>query len=1081
MTFLDLFDETTSLRVTRTLLHLLWEGFAIGLATSALARAFRSATAQVRYGIHAAGLAMIALCVPLTLAWISSGGFSSSPELGGARVSRASPSEPSIGPEPSSPGTAPWEAAAGGDIAAPPAGAFVAENAPTVPTGWESWLSTLLRSASPFAAAAYIFGVAAMWGRLCCALWGVRRLRRRAVPVQDLELLSQIRRQAGRIGLKVVPVVAWCDRIAIPVAVGILQPMILLPAWLTARLEPEQLQVILAHEMAHIRRLDLLVSLLQRLLETLLFFHPVVWHLSRQLSAERENCCDDAVLQAGHERLAYAGTLVRMAQLCAAIGRPVPAADLATLAANGGSDTQLKRRVLRLIGDERRPNRTRADSLTLVLSAGLVTAAVMGFWSRSQASVVDEPVVNAAVDEPVLKPAIEEPVVKPAAEEPPAGAKPAADARPTRPIRGRVLDAARSPVAGVTVQVPPALLAPPGRRGPPRAEERRAALQATTDAEGRFALDVEEGRQFLLLAMRTGFAVEPIDIPPQGDVTALEVVLRPEQPIRGRIVDSEGKPVAGARVAIARRMAIARPDALNRYLEVRKQNAPGQPPETLFMMPGFMPMTYATNSDADGRFLVHGIANDDACELIVTAERFTEERLIVVNRQGLDPRPFNPPSPPRLGMSQRLVGPDFTHVATPGLMIEGRVTLEGQPAAGVMIRARANFTVLGMAITDAEGRYRFPGLPRGRELTLMFGDGPDRAGDFPSRNVTVSTTQSDSQKTIDVELRRPSQKPGIVLSGRVLDPATGKGVPAFVSFSVLPGNELAGRPDYEDLRDSERMVRADATGEFRITVVPGPCVLLLQANPAAGQSFSPFLHAAVSKADREKLKITDSPGLREGIPTARGGITPLSLYVAARYIDYAEGSQAEPLEITLDRGKTLDVEIVDPEGQPVSGATIAGIDDTPRLAEHSRESRLTIYALHANAPRKIMALLGARGLAGSLTLTGEEASPVRWTLGKAASIRGRAVDRSGAPFAQAPCLIHMPAARNRLQVENRGLPELTLTDSEGRFRILNLIPGERFDFRLRVDGTPLTASLTAEQQTLKPGQDLDLGDVTFAP
>ena len=91
--------------------------------------------------------------------------------------------------------------------------------------------------------------------------------------------------------------------------------MILLPLWIATDMDPEQVLVILAHEMAHIRRFDLFVNLLQRMLETILFFHPAVWYVSRQLSFERENCCDDAVVNAGCESVQYASTLLRMAEL----------------------------------------------------------------------------------------------------------------------------------------------------------------------------------------------------------------------------------------------------------------------------------------------------------------------------------------------------------------------------------------------------------------------------------------------------------------------------------------------------------------------------------------------------------------------------------------------------------------------------------------------------------------------------------------------------------------------------------------------------------------------------------------------
>ncbi len=118
-----------------------------------------------------------------------------------------------------------------------------------------------------------------------------------------------------------------------PVVAGVLQPMILLPLCMATGLAGEQLQAVLLHELAHIRRYDHLANLAQRLVEAFLFFHPAVWYLSRQASAEREHCCDDLAVAAGMGRLEYAASLVRLAELCSA-ALPRPAA--AVLAAADG-------------------------------------------------------------------------------------------------------------------------------------------------------------------------------------------------------------------------------------------------------------------------------------------------------------------------------------------------------------------------------------------------------------------------------------------------------------------------------------------------------------------------------------------------------------------------------------------------------------------------------------------------------------------------------------------------------------------------------------------------------------------------
>src|SRR5205814_960303 len=126
----------------------------------------------------------------------------------------------------------------------------------------------------------------------------------------------------------------------VPTVIGWLKPVVLLPASALAAMSPQQLEAILAHELAHIRRHDYLVNLLQTLVETLLFYHPAVWWLSRRIRAEREHCCDDLAVSLCGDPIAYASALADLESLRSSDHR-------FAMAATGGS---LLHRVRRLIG-----------------------------------------------------------------------------------------------------------------------------------------------------------------------------------------------------------------------------------------------------------------------------------------------------------------------------------------------------------------------------------------------------------------------------------------------------------------------------------------------------------------------------------------------------------------------------------------------------------------------------------------------------------------------------------------------------------------------------------------------------------
>ncbi|MEX2026970.1 MAG: M56 family metallopeptidase, partial [Pirellulaceae bacterium] len=327
-------------RLTQSLLHFLWQGVAVGLAVWILDRALRRASSQWRYAVGVTALLAMLACVPATYF-----------VLGNTQQhipSRATPAIPAADQS---------DTAVDGNTAALPVAANAVQLRPveevTVPDQPDAWTWRSLLSIptwlAPYATLGYLLGVAIMLARLAVALWSGHQLRQSATPLADQAILAMVARQARRVGLKVAPAIAWCQRAAVPLVVGIVRPMILLPTAIASGLSPEQLEALLAHELAHLKRLDLVVNLVQRLAESLLFFHPAVWYVSRRISIERENCCDDCVLRAGWGRLEYADALVRMAEVCAAVRGITGLEGAALLAASGDHPSQFKRRVLRLL------------------------------------------------------------------------------------------------------------------------------------------------------------------------------------------------------------------------------------------------------------------------------------------------------------------------------------------------------------------------------------------------------------------------------------------------------------------------------------------------------------------------------------------------------------------------------------------------------------------------------------------------------------------------------------------------------------------------------------------------------------
>jgi beta-lactamase regulating signal transducer with metallopeptidase domain len=132
-------------------------------------------------------------------------------------------------------------------------------------------------------------------------------------------------RLSARMGIQ-PPRVGVTDRVTQAMVTGILRPMVILPtAWVT-QLRPDFLEAVLSHELAHLRRWDLWTIYVQRLTETVLFFHPAVWWLSSRLQQEREWCCDAFAVRVTGEPVVYVCALERVAswqrELCMPCWQP---------------------------------------------------------------------------------------------------------------------------------------------------------------------------------------------------------------------------------------------------------------------------------------------------------------------------------------------------------------------------------------------------------------------------------------------------------------------------------------------------------------------------------------------------------------------------------------------------------------------------------------------------------------------------------------------------------------------------------------------------------------------------------------
>jgi beta-lactamase regulating signal transducer with metallopeptidase domain len=362
-----------------SLLHFLWQGALLAALLAAVLYLLRGSAANWRYLAACTVLLLMAACPPATLRVLTSG-----PATDPSRPTDPRPGEflATLHPAVSDPNARPGGGAKrGAGPRGEAGGARLNASVPPVPRSrWQP--AQRLEPLLPWLVAAWLSGVLLLSLRLLGSWAAVQRLRRRgtrpitgALPVRLTEL-------ARRMGIARPVLLRESALVDAPAVIGAVRAVILLPVSALSGLTPAQLEAILVHELAHIRRHDYLINLLQTALETVLFYHPAVWWVSRCIRLERENCCDDLAVAALGDRITYARALTALEALRSAPGG-------LAMAANGGD---LLGRIQRILGRPSPQSGPAAGWLGgILMTALLLAAAAAVHLSAAGSSLLSEP------------------------------------------------------------------------------------------------------------------------------------------------------------------------------------------------------------------------------------------------------------------------------------------------------------------------------------------------------------------------------------------------------------------------------------------------------------------------------------------------------------------------------------------------------------------------------------------------------------------------------------------------------------------------------------------------------------------
>ena len=509
------FQQPWIARAGWTLVHFLWQGSVIVIGFAILrATACRTLKARGRYALSCAAFATMVVAPALTFLVASA---LPSPELP----------------------RAPWPVAATG----------------------------ILDRLLPRIVAAWLIGVVFFSTRIVIGWLVTARLKRRPAGSTPVEWQRAFEELMLQMRISAPARLLASARVTVPAVVGWLQPVILMPVETLAGLPAGHIRALLAHELAHIRRHDYLMNILQSMAEALLFYHPAVWWISRQIRAEREACCDDLAVQISGDVLSYATALARLDANRRVRLRAAQAADGASLLD----------RIRRLAGE--------AEPLTHNLPGVGAVAALALLWitgigavalharpaARSTSAhtalrpfvppgiaaapplILDAPPPQTPRMAPALSALLFDPFFAPP-QSPVSAAQAAPDASKLASFSGVAATRSGKPVTKAVIS-----LIPRPSSADPSSAARMVNRSAQTDGAGRFSIDALQPGEYILRALHGADLPGALDgAEPNATLsfsegqqrTGTEVFFIESGTVSGRVVDEDGDPLARMNVEV---------------------------------------------------------------------------------------------------------------------------------------------------------------------------------------------------------------------------------------------------------------------------------------------------------------------------------------------------------------------------------------------------------------------------------------------------------------------------------------------------------------------------------------------------
>jgi RNA polymerase sigma factor (sigma-70 family) len=649
------------------------------------------------------------------------------------------------------------------------------------------------------------------------------------------------------------------------------------------------------------------------------------------------------------------------------------------------------------------------------------------------------------------------------------GAKaPAAEARPSATdtadpgvYRGKVLGPDGKPVAGAKLY----LTDQSGyHRYPTPAPE-----CGTAGADGRFEFATPKGEfdrnwGTVVVATAVGFGPGWIPVGPNGPRDDVTIRLAADDvPITGRVVNLEGKPIAGVTLTVWQIHAAPGEDAGLWVADATGKKGLALDLEKKHFRRYTIALCPKATTDADGRFRLTGIGCDRLVRALLEGPTIATQHVCVLTRSGKPIEVVSHKGNREYGegdTSTTYYGADFRFVAAPCQPVVGivRDADTKKPIPGVTVRSHSqligpsSYRSVDPAVrttADADGRYRLLGLPAGKGYSIAVMPGKDQP--YVPRHIDVPDGTGVSEVTVDIELKR-----GVWIEGKITDKVTGKPLKGSVEyFSRYANPNLPNFPGYDGtILTGDLVAGAKEDGTYRVVGLPGPGLVCVYYQR------DPYLRAP-DRGDEFGIK-------QEFVEAAPYHISFTSNFNAIGRVDPAKGAESVRCDITVDPGWTFKATVEGPAGRPLPGARVCNLNGDRRWLGGPTAAAEFTGRFNPRHPWGIVVRHPDKDLVGITQPPKENGDNVTAKLGPGAAVAGRLVGPDGAP---------MGSVRVQLSFRPKGWagwhdywPNSIRTDADGRFRVEGLLPD--CEYRLSAEAGEVQMGTG-----LRPGETKPLGDI----